>query len=280
MASAFPLKTQIQGSGFPVLCLHGHPGSGQSMGVFTRPLSQRFTTIAPDLRGYGSSKTRQPFEMADHLVDLEALLDRLAIERCLVLGWSLGGILAMELALRYPKRITGLILIATAARPVGNHPTVDWSTYALTGVAGLVNWALPGTQWNIDWFGRRSLFRYLVRTHTPSTYRYLAQDAVTAYLATSTQANAALNTALRQRYNRLGQLHRLTCPSLMLAGAEDVHITAASSLETAAHLPNCQSHCYPHVAHLFPWEIPQQVLHDIDRWLAHYPEITSAAEAN
>jgi hypothetical protein len=32
-------------------------------------------------------------------------------------------------------------------------------------------------------------------------------------------------------------------------------------------LPNCRSHCYPNVAHLFPWEIPDRVLEDIDQWL-------------
>ena len=51
--------------------------------------------------------------MRDHLSDLKALLDRLEIERCLLLGWSLGGILALELALLYPDRFSGLILIAS-----------------------------------------------------------------------------------------------------------------------------------------------------------------------
>ncbi|NJL22591.1 MAG: alpha/beta fold hydrolase, partial [Leptolyngbyaceae cyanobacterium SM1_3_5] len=98
-SAAFPLNVQIQGSGYSILCLHGHPGSAASMSVFTEHLSQRFQTIAPDLRGYGRSQTSEPFTMQDHLIDLEALLDRLNTERTLILGWSLGGILAMELAL-------------------------------------------------------------------------------------------------------------------------------------------------------------------------------------
>jgi len=155
------------------------------MAVFTQHLSQRYKTIAPDLRGYGNSQTAADFAMTDHLADLDALLDRLQIERYLVLGWSLGGILALELALRSPDRVSGLILVASAARPWGDHPPISWQDNLYTGIAGIVNRVYPGWQWNIDTFGRRSLFRHLVQTHTPETYQYLAQAAVPAYLRTS-----------------------------------------------------------------------------------------------
>jgi len=84
----------------PILCLHGHPGRGSSMSVLTQHLSQRYKTIAPDLRDYGNSQTAADFAMTDHLIDLAALLDRLHVGKYLVLGWSLGGILALGLALR------------------------------------------------------------------------------------------------------------------------------------------------------------------------------------
>lgn len=267
------LNVRVQGNGFPILCLHGHPGSGRSLSVFTNHLSQRFRTIAPDLRGYGSSRTQQNFTMTDHLLDLEALIESLKIQRCLVLGWSLGGILAMELALKLPQRVSGLILIATAARPRGNHPAISWQDNMYTGVASVLNWLQPSWQWNIETFGKRSLYRYLIQQHSPTAYRYLATDAIAAYLQTSAAAQRALNTALRSGYNRLTDLHQITCPSLMLAGASDRHITADSSQETAQYLKNCQWQCYPDTAHLFPWEIPQQVLRDIDTWIAQHPDV-------
>jgi pimeloyl-ACP methyl ester carboxylesterase len=270
--AAFLLKTYCQGQGYPILCLHGHPGSGQSMSVFTQHLSQQFQTLAPDLRGYGHSRPVQPFPLEAHLEDLIALLDRYSVEQCLVLGWSLGGIFALELALRFPERVSGLILIATAARPWGNHPPVSWQDNLLTGIAGILNWIKPGWQWNIDTFGKRSLFRYLIQQHTPQAYWYLAHEALPAYLQTSAAASRALTEALRNGYNRLSELSQIQCPALVLAGAEDRHITALSSLETAQALPNCQSYCYANVAHLFPWEIPKQVLKDIDDWLTEHPE--------
>jgi proline iminopeptidase len=242
------------------------------MSVFTKHLSQRFQTLAPDLRGYGNSRTQQNFQMDDHLTDLEALLDRYRMERCLVLGWSLGGILAMELALRRPKQISGLILVATAARPRGSHPPISWEDNLYTGIASLINRALPGWQWNIETFGKRSLYRYLIQQHTPKAYEYLAVEAMSAYLQTSAPATRALNMALKASYNRLSDLEQIQCPCLVLAGADDRHITADSSRETAQHLKDCEWCCYPNTAHLFPWEIPDQVLQDIDRWIALHPQ--------
>ncbi|MBE9198470.1 MULTISPECIES: alpha/beta hydrolase [unclassified Nodularia (in: cyanobacteria)] len=274
-STAAKLNVYIKGEGFPILGLHGHPGSGRNLSIFTNHLSQRYQTFAPDLRGYGKSRYNHDFEMLDHLTDLEALLDRFYIEKCLILGWSLGGILAMEMALRLPQRVTGLILVATAARPRGNHPPITWQDNLYTGIAGILNYLQPSWQWNIDTFGKRSLFRYLIQQHTPTAYNYLAQQAAQAYLQTSSQATRALYRALKSGYNRLTDLQEIHCPSLVLAGEQDRHITAESSLETARHLKNNQYHSYPNTAHMFPWEIPQQVLSDIDIWLQAHPQVTS-----
>jgi pimeloyl-ACP methyl ester carboxylesterase len=265
------LKVDIQGQGMPVLCLHGHPGSGQSMGVFTEVLSKSFQTIAPDLRGYGASIARDPFSMSDHLEDLENLIAEYNLDEYLLLGWSLGGILALELALReanrHPNRLRGLVLVATAARPRGNHPPISWQDNVYTGLAGILNWGFPAWPWMIETLGKRSLFRHLISQHTPGAYQRLAKEGVNAYLQTSRFANMALNQALRQGYNRLDVLENINVPCLMLCGENDKHITANASQETARHLNHCQFHRYPNAAHLFPWEIPQQVHQDLQAWI-------------
>lgn len=269
------LNVEVKGEGFPLLCLHGHPGSTQSLSVFTNHLSKRFKTIAPDLRGYGKSRPQGDFQMTDHLEDLTALLNQLNFKRGLLLGWSLGGILALELALLHPDRFSGLILVATSARPRGSHPKTSWQDLLYTGIAGVLNALKPGWQWNIDVFGRRSLFRYLIHQPTSDAYRYLAAEGVAAYLQTSTQAQRALSVALKSGYDRLEDLEQIDIPCLVLAGANDRHITATSSQETAQKLKNCCWKCYPDTAHLFPWEIPGRVLRDIDGWLETHPEASA-----
>lgn len=266
------LNTEIKGQGEPILCLHGHPGCIASMSVFTDYLAQQYQTITPDLRGYGKSFYRQDFVMQDHLTDIIALLDRLEISQCMVLGWSLGGIISMELALAAPERFSALILVATAAHPLSSHPQETWQDLLFTAIAGIVNYLKPAWQWNIDTFGKRSLFRYLIQQHQPETYRYLAKEALPAYLQTSKAANNALYQAISQGYNRLSEVEQIKIPCLMLSAEGDRHITADASRQTAAHLPHCEYINYPGVAHLFPWEIPHQVRQDIQTWLTQLSE--------
>lgn len=271
------LYCDSRGSGFPILCLHGHPGSARTMAVFCDRLSQQYRTLAPDLRGYGASRVRQSFRLEESLEDLVALLDRQGIQRCVVLGWSLGGILALELALRYPQRVAGLVLIATAARPVGSHPRPAWLEVVNTGLASLINLVIPGHPWVIEGLGKRSLYRYLLQQHSPAAYHRLAKEGFWAFVKTSPQAHQALNRAMAQGYNRLPDLDRIQVPSLVLCGERDRHITAQASLETARHLPQATSRCYPNTAHLLPWEIPDILLNDIEAWLEHHPSIHDSA---
>lgn len=265
-----------QGTGFPILCLHGHPGSARTMAVFCDRLSRQYCTLAPDLRGYGASRVNRPFRLEDSLDDLVALLDRQGIERCIVLGWSLGGILALELALRQPQRVAGLVLVATAARPVGSHPPTSGLEAVNTGLASLLNLALPGHPWIIETLGKRSLYRYLLQQHSPAAYQRLATEGFWAFVKTSPYAHQALNRAIAQGYNRLPDLASLKIPSLVLCGECDRHITAQASLETARHLPQATSRCYPNTAHLLPWEIPDRLLNDIEAWLEHHASMQVA----
>lgn len=261
------LYHECRGQGYPILCLHGHPGSSEAMSVFTDDLANQFQTLTPDLRGYGRSKVNTPFVMEDHLSDLDVLLDYYEITECLILGWSLGGILAIEMALRFPSRVKGVILIGTAAHPQGSHPPISLADNLLTGLASVLNWLNPSWRWNIETLGKRSLFRYLVQQHTAEVYRRLGTEGISAYFQTTKHATQALYSAMSQGYNRIPDLQYIQCPCLVLAGECDRHITSASSRETAEHLPNAIYQEYEQVAHLFPWEIPSQVLLDIRNWM-------------
>ena len=277
-----------------VLCLHGHPGNSEAMQIFVQHFQSRGTsTIAPDLRGYGNCKADSAFTMLDHIQDLENLLiNDLAKDRksqldnteYVILGWSLGGILAIELALRaidkqwgsssnlaqnsaIKPRIAGLILIATAAKPRSNLPQIAWWEYVNLAIAVVFQLLIPRQRWFVEWFGKRSLIKYLIQQHSQVAYEQIATTGAKAYLQTSRYAHRALAQALKQGYDRTSDLTKIQIPCLAIAAAQDRHITAASTAETAKLLPNCEFICYPDTAHLLPWEIGDRLLADIDAWM-------------
>ncbi len=276
---------------FKVLCLHGHPGNSKAMQMFAKHFQNRgIDAIAPDLRGYGNCKAISTFTMLDHIQDLWELLvsDSNAEQQdskdteYLILGWSLGGILAIELALRAIElqqsmfktsptpKIVGLVLIATAAKPRSSLPPVAWWEYVNLAIAVILHWLLskfsPEQHWHIDWFGKRSPIKYLIQQHTKEAYDRISTTGAKAYLQTSRYAQMALIQALRQGYDRTQDLGKIQIPCLAIAADQDRHITAESTAETAKLLPNCEFICYPNTAHLLPWEIGDRLLSDIDSW--------------
>jgi len=275
-----------------LLCLHGHPGNSEAMQIFVNYFRERgFEAIAPDLRGYGNSQVKSAFAMSEHIEDLWNLLMRDQADRedgksteYLILGWSLGGILAIELALQAlannqdphtKPQIAGLILIATAAKPRSSLPKIAWWEYVNLVMAVVLHLALSQIfakstvkpRWHIELFGKRSLIGYLIQQHTETAYDLISTTGAKAYLQTSRYAHSALMQALRQGYDRTQDLAKIQIPCLAIAAAQDRHITAASTAETAGLLPNCEFICYPQTAHLLPWEIGDRLLADIDAWI-------------
>ena len=266
---------------FKVLCLHGHPGSSEAMQMFVQHFQARgFSAIAPDLRGYGNCKAISAFTMLDHIQDLWDLLVSDLDSEYLILGWSLGGILAMELAIRAfenlataknsTPKIVGLILIATAAKPRSSLPKIVWWEYLNLAIAvslhKIVPKISPKQKWHINWFGKRSMIKYLIQQHTSVAYDQISSTGAKAYVQTSRYAQMALMQALRQGYDRTEDLSKIQIPCLMIAAEQDRHITFNSSAQTAKLLPNCEFISYSNTAHLLPWEIGDRLLADIDTW--------------
>jgi pimeloyl-ACP methyl ester carboxylesterase len=95
------------GAGPPVVLLHGGLANSDYLANQARALAQAYRVILVDSRGHGrSTRDQRPFGynlMAD---DIIALLDQLKIEKAAIIGWSDGGIIGLDLAMRYPDRVT------------------------------------------------------------------------------------------------------------------------------------------------------------------------------
>ncbi|MCU0466286.1 MAG: alpha/beta hydrolase, partial [Anaerolineae bacterium] len=77
---------------------------------------RKLSALAVDLNGHGRSSGEGHLTLADHAADLVALLDALDIEQIALVGHSMGGGIALTLALAYPERVARLVLVSTGAR--------------------------------------------------------------------------------------------------------------------------------------------------------------------
>lgn len=105
---------RMMGEGPPLLLLHGIGDSSEGWRPLLPLLAERFTVIAPDLLGHGASdKPRADYSVAAYANGMRDLLEVLDIDRVTVVGHSLGGGVAAQLAYQYPDRVERLVLVAT-----------------------------------------------------------------------------------------------------------------------------------------------------------------------
>ncbi len=126
----------------PLLCMHGLTRNSSDFTELAAHVAPRHRVIAPDVRGRGGS-ARDPdwhnYYPAFYAGDMWRLLDELRIERALLVGTSMGGIMAMVMAVQQPQRVAGIVLndIGPAIDPAG-----------LARIAAYAGVAQPLRDWN------------------------------------------------------------------------------------------------------------------------------------
>lgn len=118
-----PLKAPV------VAFVHGLAASKEAWTATGQAIGARFGVLRYDLRGHGDSDPVDAPCGRSHLAgDLIALMDRLAVSRAVLVGHSAGGVVAMQTAVDFPARVSGLVLVGTAS--ACNDRTAEW--YAAT----------------------------------------------------------------------------------------------------------------------------------------------------
>lgn len=251
--------------GSPLVMIHGYGGmiASWSPALIDR-LSAHHRVILLDNRGSGrSDKPTTPYTMAQFAADVAGLLDLLQIDRAHVLGASLGGMIAQQVALRYPARVQSLILACTAmAGPNSPH--------MIAPVPGILEQLTKPPSNN----RAQDLRDSWPLNYTPAfvqTGRDLLErlvQAMVAYPPTPAYALQLQLDAIFQTHDTYAQLPQLTCPVLILAGTADRLIPVENARLMARLIPQAQLIEYPGLGHGFLEEYAAPAAHDILAFLA------------
>jgi esterase len=123
------LNYQQLGQGKPLLLIHGLFGSLENLNMVAKPLSEHYQVTSIDVRNHGDSFHQEDMAYSTLVQDVITLLDHLGIKRCAILGHSMGGKIAMQIALEYSERVEKLIIADIAP--------VNYPPHHLTIIKGL-----------------------------------------------------------------------------------------------------------------------------------------------
>jgi pimeloyl-ACP methyl ester carboxylesterase len=117
------LYYETHGSGRPLILLHGGLGSGEMFGPILPALTANHQVIAPDLQGHGrTADVDRPLSIETMADDIAALINHLGLEKPDVMGYSLGGGVAMLTAIRHPEVVGRLVSVSANIRRSAIYP--------------------------------------------------------------------------------------------------------------------------------------------------------------
>lgn len=238
------------GAGEPLLLIQGMSGTHAAWGrPFRSLLEERFECVVFDNRGIGfSGPAEEPFTTAELAGDTVGLLDALAIESAHVLGISMGGMVAQELALSRPERIRSLVLGCTyCGGPEAR--LMDPADLALLGEAyasGDFERAVRA-MWevNLSPSFRAEESRY-------ADFRAISEAAPVPRETIEKQLGAVV------AHDTSARLGGLDLPTLVVHGSEDRVLPAVNGDQIAALVPGARLEVLDGIGHLFWWEQPER----------------------
>jgi pimeloyl-ACP methyl ester carboxylesterase len=248
-ANGIDLHYIAAGSGTPVVLLAGFGGHHLSRGLQFPAFRARHHTIAIDNRGCGRSGAPDtPYTTALMATDTIAVLDHLGIDAAHLVGISLGGMIAQEIALAHPARVLSLQLHATAGRA---DPYLRILLETWREVRAKLGREMVQQSMALWLFGRRTF------AERPELVEMLMRQA-TAYPYAPSEVGFARQGEAVVTHDALARLSAISCPTLITAGEDDVLVPPRFSRELAAHLPHAELHLVREAGHMWCWEKPPE----------------------
>ncbi len=250
------------GSGPPLVLLHGWPQHWWSWRRMIGPLAERYTVIAPDLRGWGWSQAPPgDYAKADFAADIVALLDHEGYDRVRLIGHDWGGYTAFLLVLDHPERVERMVALdITPPWPSRPHLGMLGAPLFLTYQYLLASPAGPAVLERRPGFVRR-----LIRLASGRRMKWTRADLdlyaeVLREPARARASSACYRTFLTRELlaDARGRYHagQLQVPTLLLMGGD----SALKRIGNPQPSPNLDVRVIPRAGHFLPEEAPGPVL--------------------
>lgn len=236
------------GKGNVIIFLHGYTDSWFSYSEVLKHLPPMFHGFALTQRGHGDSeKPLGGYEITDFAADVNAFMDYRRIKRAVVVGHSMGSVIAQRVAIDYPERVKKLVLIGS-------------------GVDSTTNGAIIGLKEYVDTIDDPvdPLFVYDFQAST--LYNPVAPEFLETVINESLKVPARVwRDALTGLavVNHTNDLPLITAPTLILWGDKDEVFLYAEQLALDALIPDSTLVIYPDTGHGLHWEYPAEFTRDL-----------------
>ena len=231
----------------PLVCVHGAGSSSVVFMEVVRRLSPRRRVVAPDLPGHGQSDrwhAPDDVSIAMYRDAVGTVCAQLKIERAILLGHSMGALVALDAAAAWPERVAGLVLVNGGVR----LPVAPELFGKLTG--------------DFTRFGK-----WLARVvWSPSTPRDVIERWGTIAFTADQEITLADFRAV-ERYDGAPRAPQVRAPTLVLGGEDDLMTPPRLTRELAAAVPGARAVVVPEAAHMLAQEQPERFFAELESFL-------------
>jgi 3-oxoadipate enol-lactonase len=235
------------GRGEPVILIMGFGGDHLAWGLQIHAFAERYRAITVDNRGVGQTDAPDhPYTIRMMAEDTRRLMDALGIDRAHVVGVSMGGMIAQELALNHPTRVRSLHLGCTLAQPDGFMKALlgAWRDVRINvsrevALRAFGPWLFAPTTYDTRPEFVELIFQNALANPHP--------QSLTGFLR---QGEAIMS------HDTLGRLDQIRCPTLVSVAEEDILVPPRFSRQLAAAIPGAKLQVVPGAGHAYFWERP------------------------
>ena len=249
----------VLGEASPLVLVHGIGADGRMFDPVVERLADAAHIVVWNLPGYGGKPLDGPLDFPGLAAALAADLDALGIERAVLLGHSIGGMVVQELAATSPERVRALILSATTA--VFGSRDGSFQREFVQARLGPLDAGQSMAQMAAE-VSPRLLGSAAAPEAAPSLVKLMSEVPEATF-------RAAVHCLVT--FNRRAELERIAAPTLMIAGEEDTNAPLKTMTRMAETIPGARLEVLSRTGHMAPLECPDRYAGVVRRFLAELP---------